>query len=225
VFAARGANVLKVERMRALGAQVHLAGRDFDEAKTAAREYAEREGAVFVEDGREPAIAEGAGSIAVELSAWPVPFDAIIIPLGNGALLAGVATWMKSHAPQTRIVGVCAAGAPAMERSWRAGRVVETPAATTIADGIAVRIPVPAALDALRSIVDEIVLVSESALRHAVRLVWDSLGLLVEPAGVAGVAALLEHRSTLARGFVATLLCGGNVTNQQFEEWGMVNRQ
>ena len=224
VFAAHSANPLKIERMRALGAQVHMAGRDFDEAKAAAREHAARQGLPFVEDGREPAIAEGAGSIAVELCAWPDPFDVIVVPLGNGALLGGIATWVKSHAAQTQILGVCAAEAPAMERSWRSGSVVETATAATVADGIAVRVPVPAALDSLRGIVDDILLVSEAALQLAVRLVWDTLGLLVEPAGVAGVAALLEHRAVLARGLVATPLCGGNVTKQQMREWGIGNR-
>ena len=86
VFAAENANRLKVARMRALGAVVHLAGRDLDEAKEHARAHAAREGVAFVEDGRESAIAEGAGSIACELCEWPEPIGAVIVPLGNGAL-------------------------------------------------------------------------------------------------------------------------------------------
>jgi threonine dehydratase len=212
VFAATSANELKVERMRALGARVQLAGRDFDAAKTEARAHAERVGARFVEDGREPAIAEGAGTIAVELSAWPERFDSVIVPLGNGALLGGVATWIKAVAPETQLIGVCAARAPAMERSWRAGRAIETTDADTMADGIAVRVPVPQALETLHGVVDDIALVTEESLRDACRLVSATVGVLSEPAGAAGVAALLQYRGRWSRGVVATVLCGSNVS-------------
>jgi threonine dehydratase len=218
VFAAETANPLKVERMRALGAQVRIAGRDFDEAKAAARESALRDGTLFVEDGRELAIAEGAGSIAVELSEWPEAFAAVVVPLGNGALLGGIASWVKATSPDTRVVGVCASGAPSMEQSWHAGRVIETERADTVADGIAVRVPVREALGYLQGVVDEVVLVSEESLKRASQLVWETLGIVVETAGAAGVAALLEHRTSLARGLVATPLCGGNVTIEQMAE-------
>ncbi len=119
VFAAESANPKKVARMRELGATVHLAGRDFDDAKAHAREYADREGLAFVEDGREPAIAEGAGSIAVELLHWKEPITSMLVPLGNGALLGGVGAWLQHASPDTRVIGVCAAGAPAMKRFAR----------------------------------------------------------------------------------------------------------
>ncbi len=90
VFAAVNANPLKIERMRALGARVHLAGHDFDAAKAAARDHAARHGARYVEDGREVAITEGAGTIGVELATWPDPIDVLLVPLGNGALLGGM---------------------------------------------------------------------------------------------------------------------------------------
>lgn len=209
IYAAESANPMKVARMRDLGATVHLAGRDFDDAKDHARRHAEREGSVFVEDGREPAIAEGAGAIAVELFAWPAPVATVIIPLGNGALLGGMGTWIRHVAPATRIIGVCAAGAPAMRESLRAGRAVETKDANTIADGIAVRVPVPEALEYLAPVVDDVVLVSEDALRQAMTLIIEETGLVGEPAGVAGIAALIEH-SHLRAGLVATPLCGSN---------------
>jgi len=215
VYASEHANPLKLERMRSLGAQVRIAGKDFDEAKAAARESAQRHGTLFVEDGRELAIAEGAGSIAVELCEWPDALDTVVIPLGNGALLGGMGTWIKAVSPSTRVVGVCAASAPSMEQSWRAGRLVETERAETIADGIAVRVPVAEALDYLRDAVDEVVLVSEDALWRATQLVWGTLGIIVETAGAAGVAALLEYPAMLARGLVATPLCGGNLTSDQ----------
>lgn len=209
VFAAETANPLKVARMRALGATVRLAGRDFDDAKAHAREYASQHGLLFVEDGREPAIAEGAGSIAVELLDRDEPIDTVVVPLGNGALLGGIGTWIKRHSPETRVVGVCAAGAPAMRDSLAQGRPVETPDVNTIADGIAVRVPIPEALAYIEPVVDEVVLVSEAALRRALQLVESGTGLVAEAAGAAGIAALIEHPH-LRGGLVATPLCGAN---------------
>ena len=211
VFAAETANPRKVEAMRRLGAEVRQVGQDFDSAKEIGRMTAERAGWTFVEDGREPAIAEGAGTIALELCRWPEPLDSVLVPLGNGALLAGIGQWMRIRSPQTRVIGVCAAGAPAMERSWRTGSFVVTETVQTIADGIAVRVPVPEALDALRDVVDDVVLVDDTLLLEAMRLVFNDLGLLLEPAGAAGIAGVLLLRNQLHGQLVATPLCGGNI--------------
>jgi threonine dehydratase len=218
VFAATSANPVKVERMRRLGAEVMLSGDDFDAAKLTARAAAEREGWRFVEDGHEPAISEGAGTIAVELCQWPERFDVVLVPVGNGALINGIGTWMKVHSPTTRVIGVCAAGAPAMERSWRAGRLVTMPSIATIADGIGVRIPVPAAIDVMRHIVDEMVLIAEDELRQAMRLLLDDAGLVAEPAGAAGIAAALHLREALRGQLVAVPICGSNVAPGLMEE-------
>jgi len=211
VFAAETANPRKVAASPRLCAGVRLVGQDFDAAKEIGRTTAERAGWTFVEDGREPEIAEGAGTIALELCRWPEPLDSILVPLGNGALLAGIGQWMRTRSPQTRVIGVCAAGAPAMERSWRTSSLIVTETATTIADGIAVRVPVPEALQALRDVVDDIVLVEDSILLEAMRLVFKELGLLLEPAGAAGIAGVLLLRDQLRGQLVATPLCGGNI--------------
>lgn len=211
VFASTRANPLKVERMRALGATVRLAGDDFDAAKDAARAWAGREGRRYVEDGREPAIAEGAGTIAVELLARGDRFDAVVVPLGNGALLGGMATWIRDRAPGTAIIGVCASGAPSMQLSWQRGTPTATATAETIADGIAVRVPIPEAVESLRGIVDDVVLVDDDATRDAMRLLERALGLVVEPAGAVGVAAIATSPARFSGKRVATVLCGGNV--------------
>jgi threonine dehydratase len=222
VFASVNANRLKIERMRAFGATVHLAGADFDAAKDAGRAFAERCGALFVEDGRATTISEGAGTIGVELLREARPPDVVVVPLGNGALLGGVATWVKAHRPATRIVGVCAAGAPCMERSWREGRVVETSSADTIADGIGVRVPIAEAVHDLQGVVDDIALVEDEDMIRAMRLIHRHLGLVVEPAGAAGLAAILGQTASYASlGTVATILCGGNVTDDQRAIWGI----
>jgi len=222
VFAAETAKPLKLRRMRELGAEVRLAGRDFDEAKQHARNFALEAGAQFIEDGREPAIAEGAGTIAVELGRWPHPFDFALIPLGNGALLAGMGAWMKATSPATRRIGVCAAGAPSMALSLQRGAAQPTDSVSTIADGIAVRIPIPEALADLASVVDEVLLVEDQALITAMRLVFEHHGLLVEPAGVAGLAAAITFSDRFRGASVVTPLCGGNLTSDQLREWLLV---
>jgi threonine dehydratase len=219
VFAAETANRLKLDRMRELGADVRLAGRDFDEAKQHARAFANDTGAHFIEDGREAAIAEGAGTIAVELARWPHPFDFALIPLGNGALLAGIGTWMKANSPATRRIGVCAAGAPSMALSLQHGALESTESVATIADGIAVRVPVPEALADLVDVVDEVLLVDDQSLIAAMQLVFRQHGLVVEPAGVAGLAAAITFRDQFRGASVVTPLCGGNLTAEQVRDW------
>lgn len=218
VFAATTANPLKIDRMRALGATVQLAGVDFDAAKDAAREFAASVGAPFIEDGREVAISEGAGSIGVELTSSG-SLDAIFVPLGNGALLGGVATWIKHASPGTRVLGVCATGADAMERSWRTHSIVSTTEARTIADGIAVRVPIPEAVEDLQGVVDDILLVSDDEILAAMRVMFREHALGLEPAGAVGVAAVIKHGHDFRGGSVATILCGANVTPEQHRRW------
>jgi threonine dehydratase len=214
VFTAASANPLKIAAMRRLGATVHAEGDDFDSAKDSGRLIAAREGWSFVEDGDEPSIAEGAGTIGWEMTrdrAGGAPYDTVFIPVGNGALAGGVGTWLRSASPRTRIIGVCAAGAPSMWLSWQQGRPISTDAVDTIADGIAVRVPVPAAVDDLAGILDDMILVDDSTIRAAVSLVTSELGLLAEPAGAAGVAGVLELQPEMAGQLVGTILCGSNV--------------
>ncbi|HLU55204.1 MAG TPA: pyridoxal-phosphate dependent enzyme [Pseudonocardia sp.] len=207
VFAATTANPAKVARMRALGANVVLVGHDFDAAKNAAREHAkQRPGALFLEDGEDPRVAEGAGTIGLELAA--VAPDTLLVPVGNGALIAGVGCWMRFASPDTRVVGVCAAGAPAMEISWRRGEPVCTDTTSTIADGVAVRVPVPAAVTWMQHYVDDVLLVDDEQILQAVRIVDETLGLPLEPAGAIGIAAAMEYDGPGE--ILATVLTGSN---------------
>lgn len=212
VYAAAAANPLKVARMRELGAEVWLGGADFDAAKDHARTAATAAGALFVEDGRERAVAEGAATIAYEmLRQGPAP-DAVFVPLGNGALILGIASWLKAHSPATRIIGVAATGAPAMALSFAARAPQATASIATIADGIGVRVPVPEAVALMDGLVDEVVLVSDEQILAALRASLATLGLLLEPAGAAGLAALLDRRAELPAARLATILCGGNLS-------------
>lgn len=212
VFAATTANATKVARMRELGADVRLTGDDFDAAKDAARAYAANDRSrMFVEDGREPAIAEGAGTIAVELA--PLGVGTLLVPVGNAALISGIGAWTRAHAPGTRVVGVCAEGAPAMAESWRAGHAVATRTAATSADGIAVREPIDVSVDWMCAYADDVLLVDEAHIAEALRVVRDTVGVLAEPAGVAGVAATLQHGFPEGDG-MATIITGGNLSSE-----------
>ncbi len=223
VYASRHANPLKVARMRAFGATVVQEGEDFDAAKDAARAFAGSRGHDYVEDGRIAEIAEGAATIAVELLAGDATaFDTIVVPLGNGALLGGMGTWIRHVAPHTEIIGVCASAAPSMKLSWERGAAIPTTSAETIADGIAVRVPIIEAVDSLRGIVDDIVLVDDAGILEAMRLTLRETGVIVEPAGVVGVSAIMADRDRFAGRRVATVLCGGNVTSEQALQWRLL---
>lgn len=225
VFVSRHANPVKVDGIRRFGAQVRVAGGDFDAAKAAARAFALERGLPFVEDGRDPAISEGAGTIGLELLALPPRPEVVILPLGNGALLAGVGTAIKVQAPQIEVIGVVAAGAPVMRTAWHALRghsdAGDAPdaACDTIADGIAVRVPVPEAVQDLLPVVDDILAVDDAALRHAMRELHARTGRLAEPSAVAGLAALHEYRDRFAGRRVATVLTGRNLTAAQIAAW------
>ena len=209
VFVPENVNPVKLARMRAFGARVTPMGADSAAAEAAARDHvAATGGCVYVEDGREPTIAEGAGSIGVELLRAG-PFDTIVVPVGDGALITGVARWIKAHAPETRIVGVCASGAPSMAMSWQAGKPVSTERSDTIAEGIEVRVPVPESVARLVALVDDMVLVEDDDLLQAMQLAAQTLGLLLEPSGAAGLAAIRVH--DLPGDRLATILTGSNL--------------
>ena len=212
VFAAIQANPVKIEAMRRFGGDVRLLGHDFDAAKQAAREHARARGVRFVEDGAEPAIAEGAGTIALELLR-DATFEAAVVPVGNGALLAGIGTVLRELAPTIEIVSVVAESAPAMKLSIDTGRAITTRDAQTIADGIAVRVPIASMLPHLRACCDATVAVSEAQILQAMRLIHRHLGLVVEPAGAVGVAAILADPQRYAGRRIATVLSGGNISD------------
>lgn len=223
LFAAAVANPLKVARMRALGADVRLHGADFDAAKLEAEAFAAASGGLMVADGLDPEAAEGAGTMAVELLAGAgkpdyLP-DCLIVPLGNGAMLTGIARWAKAVAPGIEIIGVQARGADAMEKSWRTGTLVFPQAIATIADGIGVRVPIAEAVADMTGVVDDVHLVEDSAIIEAMRLLHREAGIVAEPSGAAGVAAILSRPGHFKGRRIATIICGGNLTAEQMRQY------
>lgn len=209
IYAPHGANPQKVEAMRRLGAVVHLVEPGTDEAD-AAREAAQETGTPFIEDGAYPEIAAGAGTIAQELTAAGLKPDVVLVQIGDGALVAGIGSWLRATSPGVRVVGVTARGAPAMAQSVEAGRPLERPA-ETIADGLSITRPVAGALEQVAAAVDEILPVSDDTMLAAIRLLAERAGVLAEPSGAAGIAALLEHRGRFQGAVVVSVITGSNV--------------
>lgn len=219
IFAAENANQVKLDAMRRLGAEVVLFGPDFDAAKAEARAYAQAHHLAFVEDGAHAAIAEGAGTIAAEITDELCELNAVFVPLGNGALATGVGCWFKATMPSVKVIAIVAEGAPCMALSWRAGYPVATGRADTIADGIAVREPVPFAVASMAHTLDEVITVGDDQILAAMTLIYNHFGRLVEPAGAAGVAGLLRNQSEFRGARVASVLCGANLTAEQIAAW------
>jgi threonine dehydratase len=196
VFASLRANRSKVARMRALGADVIEVGEDFDEARAASEAHVAAGPGHLLVDGEDPRISTGAATLAVELTdavaAGRLPSPAVIsVPVGNGALINGVGSWLRIEAPGCRVVGVQAEGAAAMARSWRAGRPIDAATVDTYADGIASRVAIPAAVELLLGRVDEMRVVPDDALRAAQAELTAELGITVEGAAAASWAGLL----------------------------------
>lgn len=219
VYAAETANPLKIARMRAMGATVVLAGDDFDAAKALGKAAAAEQGIRFVEDSRDPEPTEGAGTMGLEWLAFPERLDALFVPLGNGAMLAGVATVVKARMPGTAVVAVAASGAPAMVESLQSGTLVTHERIETIADGIGIRVPVPEALADLEGLVDEFVLVPDDLTLRAMRLLHQHAGLVAEPSGAVGLAGIMQLGEGFAGKTVGTIVCGGNLTPEQMRTW------
>jgi threonine dehydratase len=190
VYAPTGATQAKLDLVGALGAEVRLVGADLDEAKEEARGQATREGLPFFEDGAEPAQYEGYGAIADEiLDQLAEPPTAIVVPVGNGALLGGIGLRTAARSPGTLRIGVAAKEAPVMVDSWQAGAVVTSDRSATFADGLAVRVAIPLAVEVLGEVASRMLLVSERELARAVGALAEA-GIRIEGAAGAALAAL-----------------------------------
>jgi threonine dehydratase len=130
-----------------------------------------------------------------------------------------VARWVKSHRPFTQMIGICASGSPAMERSWRARQAQESGETETIADGIDVQSPYPEAVADILGLADDILLVDDQGMVSAMQRAHRELGIVLEPSGAAGLAALNSYRERFKGQLVATILTGGNVTPEQMRQW------
>ncbi len=210
VYMPERAALPKVDATRGYGAEVVLTGRTVDEAVTAATEAAERSGAVFVHPFDHPDIIAGQGTVGCEILDQVPDVGTVLISAGGGGLLGGTAAVLRAARPDIRIVGVQAAGAAAWPSSLAAGAPMPVGGMRTMADGIAVGRPGDVTFAQVSALIDEMVTVSEDALSAALLHCLERAKMLVEPAGAASVAALMEQPDRWP-GPVVCVLSGGNV--------------
>lgn len=210
VFMPEGAPIPKERATRAYGAEVVFAGRFFDDALRQALDYAAETGATFIHPFDHPDIVAGQGTVGLEMIEQIPEAATILIPAGGGGLVAGVALAVKGLRPDVRIVAVQAEGASSIAASLRAGVPVPLTEMHTMADGIAVGSPGIVPLELIRDLVDEVVSVSEESMSQALLSLVERAKMVVEPAGAAAVAALIE-RPHAYTGPIVVLLSGGNI--------------
>lgn len=201
--------------MRALGATLVEHGRDFQAALERSREIAEERGLLFVPSFA-PELVRGVASYALELFRAAPPLDRVYVPIGLGSGICGVLAARDALDLATEVVGVCAEGAPAYALSFAAGRPVPTGSADTMADGLACRIPVPEAVEAIVRGAARVVTVSDAEIRSAMRALFSDTHNVAEGAGAASLAAALRESAVNAGKRIALVLSGGNVDRDVF---------
>ena len=200
---------VKVERTRAFGAEVVLEGENYDEANAFAQRLKRQRGLQYIHAYDDRKVMAGQGTIALEMLAQQPDLDVLVVPIGGGGLIAGMATAAKGIRPKIRIVGVQAERFPSMYCAVKGGKPQF--GLNTIAEGIAVRAPGKLTLPIVRKLVDDIVLVGEGDIEQAIVMLLEIEKTVAEGAGAAGLAALLRYRRRFAGRKVGLVLCGGNI--------------
>ncbi|MGC8487169.1 MAG: threonine ammonia-lyase [Clostridia bacterium] len=215
IYAPARANPLKVESMQALGAEVVLVGRDFDEAREACEEAAAANRGRYVHSMNEPLLIAGVGTLYLEALETIPDLDVVIVPVGGGSGVSAAGLVAKSINPHIRVVGVQAEGAPAFARSFGSGRLESTETMTTAAEGLATRTAFALPLAMAQRFVDDIVLVSDQEMHEAMRITLETAHVVAEMAGAAALAAAAKLRDELAGARILAVVSGGNATLEQ----------
>ncbi len=208
------ANPVKVESMRALGAEVIFHGRDFDDAREYCEKQAAEHGYRYVHSGDEPRLIAGVATYTLEILEAQPDIETIVVPIGGGSGAAGACTVAKAARPSIEVIGVQSEASPAAYRSWQA-RSLETAPTATIAEGLATRTAFALPQEILWRLLDDFVLVSDQALLAATRTMIEKTRNLVEPAGAAALAAVLADPARFAGRRVAIICSGGNISPAQ----------
>jgi threonine dehydratase len=202
----------KVTGVKEYGGEVVLAGNNYDEAYEYAVNLAKEKGLEFIHPFADDDVIAGQGTIALEMLEKVPDLDYIIVPIGGGGLISGIASAAKQINPHIKVIGVTAAGAPAMRLSFLSGSVQDTTFVKTIADGIAVRDTNPKMYKIVKEVVDDIVEVDDEEIANAILFLMERQKVVVEGAGAVGVAALLHHKIKFtAPKKVGVVLSGGNI--------------
>ncbi len=210
----------KIEATRAMGAEVILHGEIFDDALERSLELERETGMTFVHPAIDPFVVSGAGTVGLEICEDRPDLDAVVVPVGGGGLICGIGTAVRALAPKARIFGVNPAGAPAMARSFREGKVVRLASAASIADGMAGRAGTAETLAVMTGLVEDLVTVEDRSILEAILLLLTRAKLLTEGAGAGPLAALLEKKIPLPAGSkVVLVLSGGNLDLVRLARW------
>ena len=212
------ANPDKVESMRALGANVILHGKDFEESRLYSEELTEKHGYKYIHSANEPMLIAGVGTMGLEIIEDLPDVETILVPIGGGTEAAGISIVAKTLNPKIEVIGVQAEGAPAFYLSWKEGRIMETPSINTIADGLATRRAFELTLEIIRDLLDDFVLVSDEEIRSAIRLLLSKTHNVAEGAGAATTAAAVKMKERLKGRKVALILSGGNITIEELRK-------
>lgn len=203
--------LLKVQATKELGAEVVLSGDNYDESYAKACEIAKKRGLEFIHPFADEAVMAGQGTIGLEMIAEQ-ELDFVLVPIGGGGLISGIASAYRALSPRTKIIGITAKGAPAMRESFASGKIKNAASVRTIADGIAVRDVNPLPFSYIQEGVDEILQVDDEEIASAILYLLENQKLIVEGAGAVGVAALLHKKLTLPKSArVGVVLSGGNI--------------
>jgi len=214
IFLPQSPNPIKRARIVELGATVREVEWKDESLGNAAAAFAEENDYYFLNDGSDELVPVATATIAAEILDELSTPDVIIVPMGDTALVRGVAAEAKRRHPAVKIVGVQAAQAPSYVRSWREDRVVTTETCNTIADGLATCVPLESNVRAIRELVDDVSLVSEEEMLQAIRTLLFDEHLVAEAAGAAGVAAYLQNPTSYAGRTVVLLITGSNIPNE-----------
>jgi threonine dehydratase len=205
------ASPAKVDATKGYGAKVVLYGKVFDETLEMAKSISQREGATFVHPFDDPKVIAGQGTVGLEMLDAQPELTVLVVPVGGGGLISGVATAAKAVSPAVRIIGVQSQAYPGMYSAFHTGKLFPFKAQETIADGIAVKQPGKLTYNLIRRLVDDIVLVSDVDIAEAIFLMLERMKLVAEPAGAASVAACLSGRVKSNGEKCAAVVSGGNV--------------
>jgi threonine dehydratase len=212
IFLPAGCNPVKRGKIASFGAEiVESGGTDLAAASALANEYAKRPGVYFLNDATDANLPAGPGTIGCEILEQLPDVGTIVVPMGDTALIRGVAAAVKQIAPRVRMIGVQAERAPAYFRSWKEDRVVGTETCDTIADGLATRTPDLANVRDVKKLVDDVVLVSEEQMLRAIEILLIEEHVLAEPAGAASTAALLNAGADFGDN-VVLVVSGANIS-------------
>jgi len=202
----------KINGVKSYGAEVILAGGNYDEAYAYAKDYGSKHQLSFVHPFTDAKVIAGQGTIALEILEKNKNIDAIIVPVGGGGLISGIAKTIKEINPNISIIGVSAKGAPALKESYKAKKVIDSVNVKTIADGIAVRDSSSITLEYILQYVDQFISVDDEEIASAILFLLEQQKLVVEGAGAVGVAALLHNKiDTKKYKNIAIVLSGGNI--------------